>query len=618
MKKNMLLLSTLLVFFLISTSNSQTMIRVGSIPVPAYEEDGWGNAISGVDFDGDGRQEIYVVNNNYADVPNGLIPKIFKYEFNGTTWDSVWGATLDIPKQNSWPPLAYGDLDKDGKMEIIWAPVNFLDATVNANPNRIIVFEEKGDGSDIMGVPSGNNYLPNADYQLQTADMFELRPVKITIKDIDRDNTDEIIFADRQANWRYGVVSVNTIPDNGNGSEIWNVESNGLAQGINASTIYDMAVVDSTIYIIHSNGSVTPVRYANGTYTVGTNQVNVVPTGSWKSAQVADINKDGQQEIVAGGWGTTNTGLYLLQKSGDTLLTSTIYTFPAASRIYGGATGDIDKDGKVDFVFGSRGGTPNAIIWRLEYQSGDIKLPGSYTVNIIDSSVVATGGRFDIVNIGNVDQDTLNEVVYGNGGENGRTPLTILDVTGQLPVELAAFSAVRENNNVKLSWSTATETNNLGFEVQRKTANNEFVSAGFVKGNGTTTTKQYYSFVDKELSAENYTYRLKQIDHNGNYSYSDEINVDMIAPNQFTLNQNYPNPFNPTTTISFSIPVKSNIILKVYNIAGEEVANLINNEIMEAGLHNIRFDASKLVSGVYIYKLTADAQTLVNKMMLMK
>ncbi|MGE5436747.1 MAG: T9SS type A sorting domain-containing protein, partial [Syntrophothermus sp.] len=236
----------------------------------------------------------------------------------------------------------------------------------------------------------------------------------------------------------------------------------------------------------------------------------------------------------------------------------------------------------------------------------------------IDSSVVATGGRFDIVNIGNVDQDTLNEVVYGNGGENGRTPLTILDVTGQLPVELAAFSAVRENNNVKLSWSTATETNNLGFEVQRKTANNEFVSAGFIKGNGTTTTKQYYSFVDKELSAENYTYRLKQIDHNGNYSYSDEINVDMIAPNQFTLNQNYPNPFNPTTTISFSIPVKSNIILKVYNIAGEEVANLINNEIMEAGLHNIRFDASKLVSGVYIYKLTADAQTLVNKMMLMK
>ena len=187
---------------------------------------------------------------------------------------------------------------------------------------------------------------------------------------------------------------------------------------------------------------------------------------------------------------------------------------------------------------------------------------------------------------------------------------------GVVPVELTSFSANVNGTEVNLLWSTATETNNSGFEVQRKSGN-EFVTIGFVRGKGTTTEIQRYTFTDSKLPVGTYSYRLKQVDFNGTYNYSKIINVDLTAPTVFTLEQNYPNPFNPSTLISYNIPQNSFVTLKVYDVIGNEVATLVNQN-QPAGKYDIRFDASNLSNGVYLYSIKTDNFASTKKMILMK
>ncbi len=186
-----------------------------------------------------------------------------------------------------------------------------------------------------------------------------------------------------------------------------------------------------------------------------------------------------------------------------------------------------------------------------------------------------------------------------------------------VPVELTSFTATSNGSDVTLNWSTATELNNFGFEVQRSYSGSDFSTVGFVTGHGTTTESKSYSFVDVNLSSGNYSYRLKQVDFNGTSSFSDVVNVDVTAPAQFELSQNYPNPFNPSTTINFSIPQSSIVSLKVFNTLGQEVKTLINQN-MESGVHSVTFNASDLNSGIYFYKLDAGQITEVRKMTLIK
>ncbi len=190
-----------------------------------------------------------------------------------------------------------------------------------------------------------------------------------------------------------------------------------------------------------------------------------------------------------------------------------------------------------------------------------------------------------------------------------------------LPVELKSFTAQASGNSVNLKWSTATEVNNLGFEVQKKVAD-EFIAIGFINGKGTTTEIQNYSFTDNDLQNGSYTYRLKQVDLTGSFEYSNEVNVEVTGPQYFALNQNYPNPFNPSTKIDFSLAVDSKITLKVFNMLGEEVPTLINGN-MTSGNHYVNFNALNLNSGVYLYKLEAvgndgSSFTNVKKMTLIK
>ena len=189
---------------------------------------------------------------------------------------------------------------------------------------------------------------------------------------------------------------------------------------------------------------------------------------------------------------------------------------------------------------------------------------------------------------------------------------------GSLPVELTSFSASVTGNAIVLNWATATETNNLGFEVERATNEKVWNKVGFVEGYGTSAEAKSYTFTDKEVgSLVSYFYRLKQVDFDGTYSYSAEIEISLEMPTSFELSQNFPNPFNPTTNIRFTLPEASNVKLKVFNTLGEEVANL-TNRMFEAGVHNVSFDASNFISGVYFYSIEANNFVQVRKMMLLK
>ncbi|GMU96790.1 T9SS type A sorting domain-containing protein [Ignavibacterium album] len=178
-----------------------------------------------------------------------------------------------------------------------------------------------------------------------------------------------------------------------------------------------------------------------------------------------------------------------------------------------------------------------------------------------------------------------------------------------IPVELTSLSAKTDRDNVIIEWQTATETNNQGFEIQRKVKGVEsWTSAGYVSGKGTTTERQTYQYIDKQLRAGKYLYRLKQIDLDGTTEYSQEIEVEVAVPEEYVLYQNYPNPFNPSTTIEFSLPEKSEVVLSIYNSLGEKVRELVNGS-MEAGYQRVVFDARELPSGTYVYQINAKGST---------
>jgi len=195
-------------------------------------------------------------------------------------------------------------------------------------------------------------------------------------------------------------------------------------------------------------------------------------------------------------------------------------------------------------------------------------------------------------------------------------------LTSIIPVELTSFTASVIGNEVELLWWTATETNNSGFDIERKFENSEFSKIGFVPGFGTTTETKSYSFTDAGLQPGVYSYHLKQVDFNGTFEYSYEINVQVNAPSTFSLDQNYPNPFNPSTTITFSLAIDSKVNLKVFDVLGQEVTTLVNEQLT-AGIHNYNFNAAGLNSGIYFYKIQANDVngnqfTDIKKMILLK
>lgn len=273
------------------------------------------------------------------------------------------------------------------------------------------------------------------------------------------------------------------------------------------------------------------------------------------------------------------------------------------------------ENGQIDGINGFPGGW--SIFYGTYYPTGSSTPFVNGTTNLGQTWVDSTLSPLtDIVMAGSKMIDNERWYITGSHMFNYGFLLSTFN-SGGLPVELISFTAAQSGKFVRLDWITGSEINNRGFEIQSKSFGDDFRKAGFVKGNGTTTEKQMYSFIDRPESAtEKIIYRLKQLDYNGNISYSDEISVDFAAPG-FSLQQNYPNPFNPTTTISYSIKGDALVILKVFNLLGQEIVTLVN-EAKPAGSYEVDFAASNLPSGIYFYSLTAGSFVKTMQMLLLK
>jgi hypothetical protein len=197
-----------------------------------------------------------------------------------------------------------------------------------------------------------------------------------------------------------------------------------------------------------------------------------------------------------------------------------------------------------------------------------------------------------------------------------------------LPVELSSFTAASSNGAIVLSWKTAVEIKNHGFDVERSADNKAWTKLTFVQGHGNSNSPKNYSYTDNTVGkAGKYYYRLKQLDNDGGYKYSSVAEAEFVVPDVYSLSQNYPNPFNPSTKINYSLASDSRVTLDIYNILGVKVGQLVNQD-QSAGYYSVAFSTSSLsksiTSGVYLYKITAvdkatgNSFSAIKKMMMLK
>ncbi|MGQ9799875.1 MAG: FG-GAP-like repeat-containing protein, partial [Ignavibacterium sp.] len=322
-----------------------------------------------------------------------------------------------------------------------------------------------------------------------------------------------------------------------------------------------------------------------------------------------DMNNSGYPDILISG---INPNIFLLEGSNGNVIWQ---NYTGGNILGKDVLSDLSGDGYPEFGSASL----NNLVHIYDGRTGQIKF--QYAFGSGGNSTAAE----HVVDLDDIDGNFSSEFVACS--RDGRV-VCFSGGTDIIPVEFESFTAQVIENNVNLYWTTVTEINNIGFYVERSQNKNQmgFEIIGFVNGNGTTTEPKHYFFGDKNLKEGKYTYRLKQIDFDGNYKYSKEIEVEIGLPNKFLLEQNYPNPFNPVTKIKYSIPgsteyysVLQNVILKIYDVLGNEVATLVNEE-QPAGRYEIEFDANKygLSSGVYFYQLKYGEFSSVRKLVLMK
>ncbi|QQS34904.1 MAG: choice-of-anchor J domain-containing protein [Ignavibacteriales bacterium] len=391
-------------------------------------------------------------------------------------------------------------------------------------------------------------------------------------------------------------------------------------------TLYDVDFVDAnTGWIVGSSGTCYKTTDGGTTWTQQTaTTTSIIYSISMVNANFGWLGgSSGVVNITTDG-GTTWTA----QTSG--MGTSTIYGLHAVdvnTAYISGASGKITKT------------TDGGALWNLLTLPSAVGTSILYTVHFRDANYGAAAGSLGKV-IYTMDggatwtlDNTSGSTIYGVRVASEGTNTTAAYTAGSLayvhknsvftvPVELSSFTANVLENTVVLNWSTASETNNHGFSVERKIKNSDWTNVAFIEGQGNTTSTTDYSFRDENLPVGVYEYRLRQIDLDGTYKYFNlSESVEIGSPDKFALEQNYPNPFNPSTKIKYSIAKASQVVLKIYNILGAEVYTLVN-EFQEAGNYNREFsavqDGLNLSSGVYFYRLDAGNFSETKKFILMK
>lgn len=309
---------------------------------------------------------------------------------------------------------------------------------------------------------------------------------------------------------------------------------------------------------------------------------------------------------------TKNTAVTVTITGPDTVFISAVNTYTVT------ITGGPMAGGGVDIA--SSTGTLAAVSSGMTLSSGElthstVKAPFNSAVTFqFNYTAPASAGNQTLYATGISVNNTGGS---GGDGWNFANNKTVV-VVSAVPVELTSFTALAGKEEIKLNWSTATEKNNYGFKVERKDKNSDWMNIGFVKGNNNSTSTINYSFTDNNIKADAvYLYRLKQVDFDGSFAYSKEVEVNSSSPSGFALEQNYPNPFNPATTIKYRLNADSKVSIKVYDAIGKEIAELVNG-FESSGTHAVNFNAASLSSGIYYYQIKTDNFTETRKMALLK
>lgn len=531
------------------------------------------------DIDGDGAGELVV------GIGGTVTGNVYAYKQNGTV---CAGFPVASEKYTISPTLS--DLNNDGKMEII----------IGTRSGKVYIW--KGDGTILTGWPK---------------QMDRYVAASCSIGDINNDGAKEIVGQSRNLLYVWNLAG-NVLPgfpfaiiDSVNGSNsysatvIADIDNNGSKELIFASHS-SITGQDGIVYVVRNDGTIYP-----GWPKFMSNWIYAAPS-------VYDVNGDGNLEIFVPEYGASGTPIFYLY--GYTKDGVNLPNFPIGP-LYGMANqvtiANLDDDAPMEIMIdqniqvGENGhyagfnldgtvvsGFPLELQKNTSFQQpllGDLNNDG--IMDLVGTSF-EFGGTYSTrcyvwsTGLTYSDSKIVNKMYQYNTGHDGFFGSTTI------PVKLVTFNAEAENDDVLLSWKTATETNNRGFAIERNTVSG-FEQIAFIEGKGTSASFQEYNFTDKNAGEGNHSYRLKQIDFNGSFSYSGIVEIYIGNPEKFQLLQNYPNPFNPSTKISYDLSKSSNVSLRIYDVLGNEVAVLVNS-FQVSGKYQITFDAAELSSGMYL------------------
>lgn len=425
-------------------------------------------------------------------------------------------------------------------------------------------------------------------------------------------------------NWNLYASTVNGIYKSTNGGDNWVKKSNGITIGPGA--IYEFAES-----IFENNGTLFTGTW-NGIYrstddAESWNITNVTGSGirAKNFTEHSGILFAARESINdPSGYKSFDNGISWVSIPTSSLIT-TITFLSEPPKLWTGTIHGIwlSTDDGINWVNRSNGLAPdpyNSSILRVNgYLVTSVKFGGSGMFKSSDE-----GLNWEDFGQGLPFLNTIEKLLVYNDKIIAATGNGIWqrDESQVIPVELISFTALSNNSVVRLNWLTVTEVNNQGFQIERRKfqdeRSEEWINIGFVNGNGTTIEPQNYSYKDdvSEIASTKLYYRLKQINFNGSFEYSDIVEVE-IVPSEFALFQNYPNPFNPNTNIRYQLPKESKVVISLFNVLGAEMIELVNEQ-KEAGSYEFEFNANNLSSGTYFYKLKAGDFVQTKKMILLK